>query len=399
MGRRLTSLTDGENEISYAYDASGQRISKTVNGVTTDFYYDDRGALILLSCEDGTGLYFYPEANGSIGSIGINGNRYYYVRNAQNDIIGITDKTGAFVARYTYDEWGVITSITDGNGNDVSTNPNHIANINPLRYRSYFYDSETGWYWLNTRYYNPEVGRFINADGLLDQESIVGNNLFTYCQNNPVNMADSTGELPFFLVTAAIGAVIGGFVAAQSGGNVLEGAIVGGLIGAGAGAVAGAAFAGSAVATTTQVALGVGELGSAIATGGAGAGVTYIVNNLQQAASSLERLASTSSDPINNALKQLDSSGLRPGQTEISRSTIMKLVNTFDPVKAQSCINSIGGTRYLVDGHHTTVASTILGKGTCVNMGMVTNQLPSATNIYWTKHWYEFWKTAIKIME
>ena len=94
MGRRLTSLTDGENEIHYAYDAAGQRISKTVNGVTTEYYYDDRGALILLSCEDGTGLYFYPEANGSIGSIGINGNRYYYVRNAQNDIIGITDKTG-----------------------------------------------------------------------------------------------------------------------------------------------------------------------------------------------------------------------------------------------------------------------------------------------------------------
>ena len=57
-------------------------------------------------------MYFYPEADGSIGSISINGNRYYYVRNAQNDIIGITDKTGAFVARYTYDEWGVITSIT-----------------------------------------------------------------------------------------------------------------------------------------------------------------------------------------------------------------------------------------------------------------------------------------------
>ena len=194
MGRRLTSLTDGENEIHYAYDASGQRISKTVNGVTTEYYYDDRGALILLSCEDGTGLYFYPEADGSIGSIGINGNRYYYVRNAQNDIIGITDKTGAFVARYTYDEWGNITSITDGNGVDVSANASHIANINPLRYRSYFYDSETGWYWLNTRYYNPEVGRFINADGYVSTgQGILGHNMFAYCNNNPVNYADPSG--------------------------------------------------------------------------------------------------------------------------------------------------------------------------------------------------------------
>ena len=194
MGRRLTFLSNGGSEISYDYDASGQRISKAVNGITTDFYYDDRGALILLSCEDGTGLYFYPEADGSIGSIGINGNRYYYVRNAQNDIIGITDKTGAFVARYTYDEWGVITSITDGNGNDVSGNPNHIANLNPLRYRSYFYDTETGWYWLNTRYYNPVVGRFINADGYVSTgQDITGYNMFAYCGNNPINRMDPNG--------------------------------------------------------------------------------------------------------------------------------------------------------------------------------------------------------------
>ena len=84
---------------------------------------------------DGTDIYFYPDANGSIGSISYNGNSYYYVRNAQNDIIGITDKTGVFVARYTYDEWGNVVSITDGNGNDVSADSTHIANLNPFRYR------------------------------------------------------------------------------------------------------------------------------------------------------------------------------------------------------------------------------------------------------------------------
>ena len=143
MGRRLTALSKSGTNITYSYDASGQRVSKTVNGVTTEYYYDDRGSLIYYEMSDGTWMYFYPDSDGSIGSINYLDERYYYVRNAQGDIIGITDKTGAFVARYTYDEWGNITSITDGNGNNVANNATHIANLNPLRYRSYFYDAET----------------------------------------------------------------------------------------------------------------------------------------------------------------------------------------------------------------------------------------------------------------
>ena len=194
MGRRLMSLTNDENSVSYTYNADGQRISKTVNGVTTTYYYDDRGALVLSSCSNGTKLYFYTNADGSIDSFEYNGNHYYYVRNAQNDIVGIVDSTGAFVARYTYDAWGNITAITDGAGNDVSANATHIANLNPLRYRSYFYDAETGWYWLNTRYYNPVVGRFINADGLLSTgQGVLGHNMFAYCGNNPVNRIDANG--------------------------------------------------------------------------------------------------------------------------------------------------------------------------------------------------------------
>ena len=77
----------------------------------------------------------------------------------------------------------------------------------------------------------------------------------------------------------------------------------------------------------------------------------------------------------------------------------MDLVNNFDSLKAQSSVYSNGGTRFLVDGHHTTVASTILGKGTCVNMGNITTQLPSVTNVYWSKKWYEVFKTAIKMVE
>ena len=97
------------------------------------------------------------------------------------------------------------------------------------------------------------------------------------------------------------------------------------------------------------------------------------------------------------ALKKLDKSGLRPGQTEISRSRVMQIVENYDPIKASSSVYTDATGRYLVEGHHTTVANTILGRGSSANMNMVTPQVPSITNVYWTKKWYEFWKTSIKV--
>jgi len=198
MGRRLMSLSNSTDSVSYTYNADGQRITKTVNGVTTTYYYDDRGTLVLSSCSDGTKLYFYTNADGSIDSFEYNGNHYYYVRNAQNDVIGIVDANGSFVARYTYDAWGNITAITDGAGNDVSANATHIANINPLRYRSYFYDAETGFYYVYSRYYDSEIGRFINADTTYfitaTPGALTDKNLFAYCDNNPVVRVDLGGQ-------------------------------------------------------------------------------------------------------------------------------------------------------------------------------------------------------------
>ena len=101
---------------------------------------------------------------------------------------------------------------------------------------------------------------------------------------------------------------------------------------------------------------------------------------------------------LEEALKVLDKSGLRPGQTEISRSRIMEIIENFDTVRATSSIyQASDGTRYLVEGHHTTVAATMLGKSGPY-MGQPTAQPPSATNVYWTKAPWEFWKTAIKII-
>jgi hypothetical protein len=102
---------------------------------------------------------------------------------------------------------------------------------------------------------------------------------------------------------------------------------------------------------------------------------------------------------LEEALKNLDKSGLRPGQTQISESRVQQIVENYNSFKANSSIYSDGKTRYVVDGHHTTIASEINGTGTGFNMGTPTEQQPSATNVYWWREWYEIWKTVIEIIE
>ena len=114
------------------------------------------------------------------------------MKNLQGDIIGITDASGNIVAKYTYDSWGKLISIKDASDVDKTTDTTFIGYINPLRYKGYYYDSETGLYYLNARYYDPEVGRFISADETLDG----GYNLFEYCHNNPVILYDPNGCAP-----------------------------------------------------------------------------------------------------------------------------------------------------------------------------------------------------------
>ena len=116
------------------------------------------------------------------------GATYYYATNIQGDVVAILDSTGAAVVTYTYDAWGNILTTT---GTLASTLGTH----NPLRYRGYVYDLETGLYYLQSRYYNPEMGRFLNADALVSTgQGILGNNMFAYCLNNPVNLEDITGS-------------------------------------------------------------------------------------------------------------------------------------------------------------------------------------------------------------
>ena len=143
------------------------------------------------------------DENGEAFGIDINGKEYFYVKNAQNDVIAIVNSNNETVVSYQYDSWGKLLSCEDTSENDI------VSFINPYTYRSYFYDSDTEMYFLKSRYYNPELCRFISADGIVNaNQDILGNNLYAYCSNNPVKFYDPSGQSIALLMTAIIPACI-----------------------------------------------------------------------------------------------------------------------------------------------------------------------------------------------
>ena len=199
-GRQLSSFTRNNKTVSYTYNAEGVRTSKTSNYHTNNYLLSG-GTVVQENPYTGVVLTYRFDASGARYAVdlGINGSAavtYWYLYNAQGDVVGIADKTGAVVARYTYDAWGKVLSITDADGNaiDEATQSYHIAHLNPIRYRGYYYDTETGLYYLQSRYYDPTVGRFVNADGVMGMTPDASTyNLFAYCGNNPVMRSDALG--------------------------------------------------------------------------------------------------------------------------------------------------------------------------------------------------------------
>ena len=158
------------------------------NGAEKYYFYDSNGVI--------SGIRYF-DANGTMTMI-------YVVTNALGDVIALYDKNGNAVVEYQYDAWGNIISIKNGDGTTLSGDAVVWNEINPFRYRGYYYDSETGLYYLNSRYYDAETGRFINADHYVSTGLQVTNfNMFAYCYNNPVNMTDIYGAWPKWLEDAA----------------------------------------------------------------------------------------------------------------------------------------------------------------------------------------------------
>jgi len=147
----LATAVKSSTSVSYKYGADGLRTQKTVGSTVYNYYYID-GLLVRQTWGTNYMDFLYDES-GSAYSFIYNGTQHYYVKNLQGDVMRIVDATGAVVANYTYDAWGKVTN----SGNIVGL-------YNPIRYRGYYYDTETGFYYLQSRYYDPVIKRFINAD-------------------------------------------------------------------------------------------------------------------------------------------------------------------------------------------------------------------------------------------
>ncbi|MBE6630735.1 MAG: hypothetical protein E7624_07810 [Ruminococcaceae bacterium] len=224
QGRKLQSYTSTGNALSFTYNADGIRTSKTVNGVTHEYILS--GSQIIAERWNGNVMLYLYNENGALLGFGYRESSYaegvydyyFYDTNLQGDITAIYSAEGVKIGTYTYDAWGNCTvSATEG----ISATEDAILEFfNPFRYRGYYYDVETGLYYLQSRYYDPEIGRFINVDGIIAgvNGSIQGYNMFAYCFNNPVNMIDSMGNWPDWdmLVKGALLTFIGVGVAAAT---------------------------------------------------------------------------------------------------------------------------------------------------------------------------------------
>lgn len=186
QGRNLSKITNKNGDsIVYTYDGNGIRTSKNVNGNIVQYLLE--GNKVIYENRDEYDIYYIYDESGELTGFEYKDNIYIYKKSLTGDIIGIYDINGKEVVTYVYDVWGNVINV-DGNAN--------IASVNPYRYKGYYYDEESGLYYLNSRYYDASIGRFINADKYIDTKTgIFSDNMYAYCENSPLIRENSTGEV------------------------------------------------------------------------------------------------------------------------------------------------------------------------------------------------------------
>ena len=195
-GKRLVGAVKGSNTMSFEYNDEGIRTSKTVNGVET-VYYVNGGQIVAEKTGTRTIVYIYDASGAPIGMMyrttsyaeGVF-DVFWYEKNLQGDIVAVYNSSGTKLVTYDYyDAWGNYTVSYSNNGATTG------AQYNPFRYRGYYYDSDLGMYYLQSRYYDAKICRFINADSYISTgQGMIGFNMYAYCNNNPVNYYDPCGD-------------------------------------------------------------------------------------------------------------------------------------------------------------------------------------------------------------
>lgn len=201
-GRRLVRWLYGGGYYDYVYNDEGLRIKKTdYRGITWNYIYDGN-KLIREKSINNTLDFLYDEYDNLYGFIKDNSEKYLYIRDQLQNIIGITDINGKIVVKYSYDAWGAIKSIID-------TSSSGIGKLNPFRFKGYYYDNESSMYYCKTRYYVPQWGRWLSPDSIeyLNPESINKLNLYTYANNNPVIYYDPDGHMALLCALLILGAI------------------------------------------------------------------------------------------------------------------------------------------------------------------------------------------------
>ena len=296
-GRQLAGATAGGYTYTFTYGDDGVRTSKVKSGAKTVYYYDG-SKLVAEERSNATFIYLYDAEGSPIGFRARNHTYasgtwdvYWYEKNLQGDVISVYNNAGTKLVSYKYDAWGNFSKTSHNSGSST------LAWQNPITYRGYYYDSDISLYTLGTRYYDPATGRFLNADSYVSTgQGILGNNMYAYCNNNPVNYIDPAGEFAIsaiLIVTIAgiiVGSTVGGIIGNDranregcTGWNrtkyVLNGIGIGGFAGGalgyfvaptiiGATGVAGISVTYSGISTITALGTSFGNLGTLIANNG-----------------------------------------------------------------------------------------------------------------------------------